>query len=585
MGKNKTSRKTEQPNRAGPTQGPRTPFQTLCRLLFALLKILHHHEVMINSKTVGLPRAFQQKVAELSKFLKPAHPNSNLTQELSSLAETWGLSVRDRLAKHYEEEISSIESAIRDLQADISDQFDTAVQVSLNWAKNRMGKKLTNSTKSNFQTLAQELRKSLHPRTRHRSGPPQLETPAGPSDREVGKSKREARSPDSPSGIQPCKRAPARLTPPIQVLQPPPCTQTGPRQVAPPANTTKPARDPARDTPLKRSRSALTPSSASSQSPTPAPKIPRQDPGAGASPDFSWIAIQENTRKQREVRVTGLHTEKGGCGKSPLGTPEANAGPHHSKPDFSASPADLDSFADFPPIPKPQRPSPRPLKLDGSPRKSPQESRAAMVKTVNKLFREGSLGPIPAEVVKHPKQDAHAKFTDWHIQKPKPGTKTLILGDSNLSRITNRPSKLTEIQSYPGARTEHMVAMLNKTQKQPLDSKINNVVLAFGTNDANSKTPMGSIERDIKRMSTLAKSKFPRAQISLAEVVVSATSPLHLVQKAEQINEIIRKIKTTQIIPRPHSARVVLEAGDRSKVHWTRESANMILKHWHQCLN
>ena len=123
------------------TQGPKTAFQILCRQLFALLRLIHHLEVMSTSKTQGLPGAFLKKVADLSRFLRPAHPNPNLKGELTQLGQTWAFSVLDRFILHYEAEIYRLEMSVSKSMMTSPQHFENATQVALNWAKSCLGKK------------------------------------------------------------------------------------------------------------------------------------------------------------------------------------------------------------------------------------------------------------------------------------------------------------------------------------------------------------------------------------------------------------------------------------------------------------
>ena len=149
-----------------PTQGLKSVFQVLCRQLFALLKIIHHLEVMQNSKQEGLPRAFRNKIADLIGFLRPARPNPILTEELSNIARIWGVSVRDRLITHYEAETKKVETAILTTMADNADHLENAKQVALNWAKSRLGKRLSASARDRFLSREWEfLRHSVYPPT------------------------------------------------------------------------------------------------------------------------------------------------------------------------------------------------------------------------------------------------------------------------------------------------------------------------------------------------------------------------------------------------------------------------------------
>ena len=164
------------------TQRPKTAFQILCRQLFALLRLIHHLEVMSISKTQGLPSAFLKKVAGLSRFLRPAHPNPNLNLkgELTQLGQTWAFSVTDRLILHYEAEINRLEISVSKSMATNPQHFENATQVALYWAKSRLGRKWSSKARNRFLAKTLEIFNTYNSQgpttpghTTHHTTPPQ----------------------------------------------------------------------------------------------------------------------------------------------------------------------------------------------------------------------------------------------------------------------------------------------------------------------------------------------------------------------------------------------------------------------------
>ena len=186
---------------------------------------------------------------------------------------------------------------------------------------------------------------------------------------------------------------------------------------------------------------------------------------------------------------------------------------------------------------------------------------------------------------KHPIKNFITKFSDWEIREPSTATEVLVLGDSNVARITLKPCKQIDIQAFHGAKITHMAAVLKKRARQPMDSRIKHVILSVGTNDAFSSSPIHEAEQDIRRMSSLAKEKFPHATVSLAEIPVSITTAPKRAERMTALNEMFHKLRAVHIIPHPPRHSITLHVRDKAGIHWSPESANKILSHWYQSLN
>ena len=556
---------SQKKNRGEKPNVGRTPFQRLCRDLSALLKITHHHNILVNSKRDGLPTAFKQKVEELGKFLKPAHPNPDLAQELGSLAISWGFQVRDRLLTHYQSEIQKIRASIQDQnEADVD--FETATQVALNWAKNRMRKKLTNETRQAFLQLASEI-KSDKPKLKG----PQPTTSVGPTTqtpRQVGqKAKRDQRSPEAPSPSTagpPTKQqgstqsqtrdttnaptVPTRETSkaPVPISTPSPAREPSknpaPTSIPSCARETSKAPDVPLPTPGKRQRETGSPSSSPSQ--THVAKNPRTEMGdQGASPDLTWKTAG---RPRTQVK---------------LGTMGRTASP----PTMIPPPT--------PATPGPSRPSY--LQAATSP---PRE------KPIPKDSVPVTKQSYPAKVHRHPNLPHHEdKMSQWAIKPAAPEANILILGTSNMSKITSKPRKDIEIQAFPGGRFVHMTEVLRKL---PIQDEPRRVVIAMGINDSNSRTTsLDVIKQEIQATATLAKSRFPHSQIYMAEINHSKMMEPTSKARTLDLNKTIRGLSGVKTIAKMNCNRISIDKNDRYKVHWTEATANNIIRHWIDNLN
>lgn len=189
---------------------------------------------------------------------------------------------------------------------------------------------------------------------------------------------------------------------------------------------------------------------------------------------------------------------------------------------------------------------------------------------------------FPAKVTYHKAPNPELK-KNWEIQ-PTLSSKVLILGTSNLARITTKPSQEMDIHSFPGGRFQHMEHML---EKAPVMDGPQKVIIAMGINDSNNKTPINKIRKSIQNTAVLAQTKFPGATIHMAAINLSADSPDLLTRRTADLNATIHSLPDVQVIPRMRPDKVILDPKDRCvpKVHWTQGTANEILMHWSAHLN
>lgn len=503
-------------NGGGKPNVGRTPFQKLCRDLSALLKIVHHHIILVNSKSEGLPRAFKQKVEELGKFLKPAHPNPDLAQDLNTLATSWGSQVRDRLLAHYTDEIQKLEASIQNQTEVDLPNFETATQVALNWAKARMKKKLTQETKTAFLQRVTRLKPKVPNTPPVPTAPIQMDN----TPRQIGqKAKRDQRSPEvaSPGTSSPPSKQQASGSP-----------QGAPRDAS--KSNVVP-------TPGKRERETSSPGT--SPSPSQSSKNPRTDMGSqGASPDFSWRDVG---RPKRPVKL-------GRMDSVPASAVTPPKSPQTDRPTYVQAAA-------------------------SPPREMPIPTGGRPVHTAS----------FPARVHKAQGGLSHDEKMDlWRIKPADKSANTLILGTSNVARITTKPRRDIELQSFPGGRFAHMKEMLKKL---PIQDEPRRVVVAMGINDSSSQTPLQVIKKEIRETAVLAKSRFPHSEVYFAEINHSKMMEPTKKQRTLALNQEIRELSAVKFIPKMNCNRVSICKTDSSKVHWNTDTANNIVRHWASELN
>lgn len=166
------------------------------------------------------------------------------------------------------------------------------------------------------------------------------------------------------------------------------------------------------------------------------------------------------------------------------------------------------------------------------------------------------------------------KMTDWDLVITK---KVVIIGDSNLSRFPNFDHDDVQIDSYPGGQFRHAQALMEKTTKPPFHVEM--IVMAFGINNR-SNLPRETVFKNIQGAVRSAKAKFPFAVIVIPVINFSPHLPVNEQENLNTINSYIRR--NQEYIPILPEGLFETEADD---IHWTKETAELLLKHWIRSLN
>jgi len=186
-----------------------------------------------------------------------------------------------------------------------------------------------------------------------------------------------------------------------------------------------------------------------------------------------------------------------------------------------------------------------------------------------------------------PKQTSYPCCPNIHIGQPKSSWKLppiekpiLVMGDSNLSKITATTNKLVQVESYPGARICHASTLLKNYSFPQHPEKI---ILSFGINNRSSE-PRTTSFQNLRTLIGSTSKKFPKAKIFFPLVNFSYALPSKETSNLKEFNRLAQDdLRRVTIIPCLDSSQ--FETSDKDPVHWTKKSANSILKHWLNHLN
>lgn len=168
---------------------------------------------------------------------------------------------------------------------------------------------------------------------------------------------------------------------------------------------------------------------------------------------------------------------------------------------------------------------------------------------------------------------SHLRKGEWILNAK--ATPILVIGDSNIARITKVNNPDVSLESYPGAKFYNITQMLDRAYDQFIDvSGIQQVVFSVGINNRDIK-PATAID-NFRRLRKAANRLFPAAEIWFCEINYSAKLKTLEKDTLDRINQAIRNSNTTNHIRRlPAQIQVV-----RDNIHWTEECANQLLAHW-----
>lgn len=123
----------------------------LAKTYFKVFQTVHHLEILnLALQNKQLPPGMTKQVLKLTKFIKPACPNSTTTERVSNMTNNWMKEILKILIEHYEQTKFNLLEIREPFHAEA---FDRATS----WAKNRYKRKFTNSSSNTVKDLLQSV--------------------------------------------------------------------------------------------------------------------------------------------------------------------------------------------------------------------------------------------------------------------------------------------------------------------------------------------------------------------------------------------------------------------------------------------
>ena len=167
------------------------------------------------------------------------------------------------------------------------------------------------------------------------------------------------------------------------------------------------------------------------------------------------------------------------------------------------------------------------------------------------------------------------KLIDWHLEVY---CKWLIVGDSNLARLTDHDVPDLQIDSFPGAHFRHAQALFEKTV--PTEGVVvETIILSFGINSRANKSKETTI-RNAQAALRAARNRFPSAQVLVQQLNFSKNLPAEEQQNLLILNDHVER-NMSYIPPLPDDQFSTQD----DNIHWTSATCKAFLDLWRAVLN
>ena len=166
----------------------------------------------------------------------------------------------------------------------------------------------------------------------------------------------------------------------------------------------------------------------------------------------------------------------------------------------------------------------------------------------------------------HPRyKSPQLKLQNWRL--PVLSKSVAIIGDSNLARIEPFAHTSCQVESFPGARIEHMAHLFANYVSREVPTIL---IFSIGINDA---TRNQNLRTNIETIVSNLPLQFKDTKKFFVQLQVSPSQPAYVHEKAHILNRSVPV--DVHLIP----GLPCFETGG-DNVHWTAPCANALIQHW-----
>ncbi|NET97589.1 NADAR domain-containing protein [Okeania sp. SIO1H2] len=472
------------------------------KLMFKVIQFLHHLSVC----SPDPPKAFKKKTAELNRLVRAADPTPEFTARVQEINQCWAGSVTEALKKHYTARLEVIKSKLENLKLSDAD-WASSKSKSLQWARRNFGNKLHQNTINQFNHFLLDLpvkNTNPIPTINQPSSKIQNQSPPKTQVRNVLGPK------DILSNFYLCKikfegviyRSAEHA---YQFIK---CEFFHRNKLAEIAKNKQTAAQ------AKACVGGLGRNNSGWQNYKKGLMERILIAKFDSVPEFRDALKETGTRRLRHP----VPDPYWGCGsdgngqdllssllmhlrQSKFSTPQQ---PSTSQSNSSSGPTTpLNSGSKRVRSVSPPNPSPSTSQGCKRPRTSNTPPASVPGTTLRMLHTTYPIGSRGA--------------TAWRL--PMPRRNIFIIGDSNLSRISDRGQTNVQIESYPGMKLSDLIAMLKKFTPSPTGFHPKAIVLSVGLNDR--VNAFNTIRINIDKAIRAAKATFPNSKVYFATINVS----------------------------------------------------------------
>lgn len=511
----------------GKRQDNHNPDSQFIKLFYQILQALHHLKILTpQAQGKNRTHGFEQQVKQLDNFLKPAQSNSTLKSNLLGLNRMWATKIAQTLCTHYKDRISELMGMIVGL--DFSEfTIRSLSNQALDWGKNNLKRKLRYETITEYKAIIRSLL-PITPTNHSRDLPnsklslPTISLSTAKSPYVIPRKTTPSKHPLEPTIIL------SNRFQPLQILDSQPLRTPSKRRMS-----DSNERDNLIHTPKKHKKQDVNQKKVRRSLDKKLVDVSLSPVAKGAT-----AALDSISRLSRCLSVPALNIlDTMVRSRSPSPSPRRSLSPGRR----SLSP--VGSQTTSPTIPK--------------------QTYATIVSSPTKSGR----------VTRH-----NGPKSDWDI--PKITSADLIIGDSNLAKMTNLAHKNVQVEAYPGAKIKHMIELVRNYRYQ---EKPKRIILSVGINDRDNSntTAVGQSMKDLLRTT---RGKFPNSEIFIAMIPISEILQINNSKAAYnlyQLNTTIPKIQIEGVKTLYTGNRDVM-VFSRDGIHWSPKSAQFVLQHWYE---
>ena len=176
----------------------------------------------------------------------------------------------------------------------------------------------------------------------------------------------------------------------------------------------------------------------------------------------------------------------------------------------------------------------------------------------------------------------------WRI--PKVTKDILVLGTSNLARVSFVARRDAQVVSYPGLKIDSLLKLLTAFQFGPKSKdpgrQPSHVVLSVGINDRGLAPATNHV--NIKKVIQEAKRQFPESKISVYQQPFDSKLTKKEKDTLVNLNETIEKeckSHNLNCIRKIDRVKFAIAPSGNDLIHWTEDCANATVDHFFNCLN